>query len=175
MVLIECMRIWPPTSVIEGWVGPLEAAQDFILPVMRIETKAIQPDARVVRISSADQLYYNGPLTLGVVTLATVMAESAGVTPRDVSDVVREELRSQGLHAALSVFESRLAAGGFLEAEADLSLRSEFRKFAITLDPIWLPRDHASNAPQGSCRGALRHRTRRVTSVYLEPLRIAWT
>lgn len=51
------------------------------------------------------------------------MAESAGVTPRDVSDVVREELRSQGLHAALSVFESRLAAGGFLEAEADLSLR----------------------------------------------------
>lgn len=50
VVLIECMRIWPPTSVIEGWVGPLEAAQDFILPVMRIETKAIQPDARVVRI-----------------------------------------------------------------------------------------------------------------------------
>jgi hypothetical protein len=136
VVLIQCLDIWPPATVIEGWMGPLEAAQDFILPSRRIETKAIQPDARVVRISSADQLDHTGSLSLAVVTMATVLTESTGVTPRNLVDQVRELLVRKAPESVLVKFEGRLTAGGFADLEADSSLRfriDDVRYFDVEL------------------------------------------
>ena len=118
LVLRHCMRIWPPTVVVEGWLGPLEAPQDFVLPGLRIESKAIVPDARVVRISSADQLDVVGRLHLAVASLITGNAEGAGMTVSDLAGEIREHLWSAGAHGTVNLFEGRLAATGLSDPKA---------------------------------------------------------
>ncbi len=123
LVMSQCFNLWPPSQVVEGWMGPLDAAQDFVLPSKRIEAKAIQPDARVVRISSADQLDYAEDLVLAVVTLSTLVADDEGVTPRALVATVRERLIADGEHGAAAVFEGRLASTGYSDVESDNSIR----------------------------------------------------
>lgn len=135
IVLTQCLDVWSPGQVVEGWMGPLDAAQDFIFPELRIEAKAIQPNARVVGISSADQLDHSTPMLLAVATLVTVLPDDEGMTLRSLASAIRERLSLLGEHAAILVFEGRLAAAGYseLDPEAALMFRAEeIRYFDVT-------------------------------------------
>jgi hypothetical protein len=135
VVLTQCLELWSPVQVVEAWMGPLEAAQDFILPSIRIEAKAIQPDARVVRISSADQLDHSSPMLLAVVTLATLLSDDSGVTLHGLASTIRERLVELGEHGAMALFDGRLAAAGYsdLDPEGSLMFRvDDIRYFDVT-------------------------------------------
>ncbi len=135
VVLTRCLELWSAIQVVEGWMGPLEAAQDFILPSIRIEAKAVHPDARVVRISSADQLDHSSPMLLAVVTLATLLPDDSGVTLHSLASVIRGRLTELGEHGALALFEGRLVAAGYsdLDSEGSLMFRvDDIRYFNVT-------------------------------------------
>ena len=58
-------------SAVKGWVGPLDAPQDFVLGEVVVEIKTSSPGAQKVSITSLQQLDAgNAPLYLGVVWLA---------------------------------------------------------------------------------------------------------
>jgi hypothetical protein len=115
VVLDRCLKLWQPAEVIDAWVGPFEAPQDFALPSLWIEAKSIYPTAAVVRISSVDQLDVAGRILLAVVTLATVSAEGSSVSPASLVDAIRQQLTESGAHGALLEFDSRLAAVGYAD------------------------------------------------------------
>lgn len=115
LVLRHCLDHWPAAEVVAAWVGPLDAPQDFVLPALRIEVKAIRPGARTTRISSVDQLdVTDARLLLAVVTLATIGPGAPGLSPANLVDEIQDRLeRAAGAGAALD-FGSRLAAGGYV-------------------------------------------------------------
>ena len=112
LIMRECFKWWPIAEVIEGWVGPLDAPQDFALPSMRIEVKSIMPTSPRATISSADQL--DAPegtdLRLAVVRLANAPSESNdGLSPPMLVKEIREALeRFPSTHRD---FDSRLISG----------------------------------------------------------------
>jgi len=116
LVLRRCLDHWPAAEVIAAWVGPLDAPQDLALPALRIEVKTIRPGARTTRMSSVDQLdVEDARLLLAVVTLATIGAGAPGLSPAGLVDEIRGQLeRAAGAGAALD-FDSRLAAGGYVD------------------------------------------------------------
>jgi hypothetical protein len=113
IVLRECLKVRSAAEVVEGWLGPFDAAQDFDIEGVRIEVKAIQPDARTLSVTSADQLDADGKLYLAVVTLVTTLSDSDGSTLEGVAEDIRRRLRGSGEYGALALFESKLAAGGY--------------------------------------------------------------
>jgi hypothetical protein len=114
VVVRDSMDRWPPGLVVDSWLGPLDSAQDLILPTCRIETKAVMPDARAVRISSADQLDHEPDLLLAVVTLVTLGSSEEGLTLDGFIQVVRDKLETSGETQANVVLDSRLFATGYL-------------------------------------------------------------
>jgi hypothetical protein len=128
VVFRQCLGKWSAADVVQSWVGPLDAPQDFTLPSLRIEAKAIRPGAATVRISSADQLdVSDAALLLAVVTLAPVGPGGEGTSAAALVSEIRHFLGHDGSASALLVeFDSRLAAGGY----ADLP-EYEHRTFRI--------------------------------------------
>jgi hypothetical protein len=118
VVLEQCLRLWSPSEVVDAWVGPLDAPQDFALPSLWIEAKAALPSASVVRITSVDQLDVAGRLLLAVVTLANVSADSPGVSPASLVDAIRQQLTVSRSPSSLLEFDSKLAALGYADEAA---------------------------------------------------------
>ena len=115
VVLEDSLRLWSPSEVMDAWVGPLDAPQDFALPSLWIEAKATLPGASVVRITSVDQLDVAGRLLLAVVTLANVSADSPGVSPAGLVGAIRRQLAISKSSNAMLEFDSKLAALGYAD------------------------------------------------------------
>jgi hypothetical protein len=93
-------------------VGPLGGPQDLALPGRRIEVKAATPAARSVRISSVEQLDTIEPMTLAVVTLASI-AGGEGVVPNELVERLSGRFIEVGPGVS-SQFRQRLDALGYL-------------------------------------------------------------
>ena len=116
IVLQRCFDSWPSADVVQSWVGPMGAPQDFTLPTLRIEVKTVRPGASTTRISSVEQLDVDDSvLFLAVVTLATLMPDMPGLSLPMVVDSIRKHLLDAGAHAATLEFESRLASSGYAD------------------------------------------------------------
>lgn len=125
LVMEQCLDVWRPVEVVEAWLGPVGSAQDFVLPNTRLEVKAIQPDARTVHISSADQLDTPDPLLLAVVSMTTLIADDRGESVGEIADRLRERLRSGGAHGSIVLFDQRLRVTGM--ASPDVESAVHFR------------------------------------------------
>lgn len=101
-------------ELVDSWVGPLSADQDFCLADRSIEVKTINPGARSVRISSLRQLAAPVPLTLTLITLGTSAADSTDAVCLN-SLVDRIEARIAAEPASLSTFRERLLAAGYVD------------------------------------------------------------
>lgn len=105
------------TPAIKGWVGPLDAAQDFHYPDGLFEVKSIRTGTSRVMISSADQLDDTG----NQLHLVAVILDSADRGDADafcLPDIVndmRQRLEEDSI--ALSIFEERLLAAGYIDSE----------------------------------------------------------
>jgi len=122
LVLQQCLDLWPAQEVIDGWVGPLGAAQDFIFSGLRIESKAVEPDSRVIAISSADQLDLGSRTLLAVVTMATRVAGDGNLTLRDLTAHVSARLSASGELVAADLFAGRLSAAGYDDDDPNSNL-----------------------------------------------------
>ncbi len=112
----QVLPVLPAFDAVSSWIGPLGAAQDFLLPSgQRIEVKAVRPDARTVQINGLSQLDPGtDPMTLVVVRLADTGAEMPdALTAPIIIDRLRHRLSEEP--QALNEFESRLAAVGWHE------------------------------------------------------------
>ena len=132
LVLQLCLDHWSAAEVIAAWVGPLAAQQDFTLPSLRIEVKTIRPGSATARISSVDQLdVEDADLFLAVVTLASIIPGTLGLSPAGLIAEIRDRLaRTAGAGPVLD-FDSRLAAGGYVAQSAyeQQMFRSEAIRF----------------------------------------------
>lgn len=97
---------------IEGWVGPLDAPQDFLDEHndFAVEVKAYSPERQKIQISSLEQLDFGGKLFLaafpinqsdkdGALTLNEFVAECRSKLPADI----------------IQLFEGRLIEAGYVE------------------------------------------------------------
>jgi hypothetical protein len=100
---------------LDGWVGPLEADQDFRLGDRLVEIKSSSPGAGSVVISSADQLDVSTiPLFLVIVLLEGGKPGVAGaVSLNDL--VLRTRAALENDNEAATMFEDRLGAAGYVE------------------------------------------------------------
>lgn len=119
---------------IKGWLGPLDAAQDFHYPDGYCEVKSIRTGSSRVIISSADQL----DVTVMPLELVAIILDPAD---RDSSDAfclpdIISNMRHllEGDPVALSTFEERLLAAGYIDSDEYRSLffkSGKFRFFAV--------------------------------------------
>jgi hypothetical protein len=112
LVIEKCLDHWSHADVVAGWVGPLGGPQDLVLPGRRVEVKAATPAARSVHISSVEQLDTLEPLTLAVVTLAT-LAGGDGIVPNELVARIQEQMSDAGPDVGAQ-FRQRLDALGYL-------------------------------------------------------------
>jgi Putative PD-(D/E)XK family member, (DUF4420) len=124
----QVLPAFPAFDAVSSWIGPLGAAQDFLLPSgQRIEVKAVRPDARTVQINGLSQL---GPGTDPMILLVVRLADAGGEVPTTLTapkiiDRLRRRLSEEP--QALNEFESRLAAVGWHEhlGHANIAVRVE--------------------------------------------------
>jgi Putative PD-(D/E)XK family member, (DUF4420) len=112
LVLKRCAEVWAPTDVVDAWVGPLGAPQDFTLPALLLEVKTTRPGSPTVQISSLNQLDGPGKLLLAVVALAEVSPEGQGFQVASLVAEIRESLSPESPTARLE-FDARLSAAGY--------------------------------------------------------------
>jgi hypothetical protein len=104
-------------AAVKGWVGPLDAPQDFVLGETVVEIKTSSPGVQKVSISSLQQLDAgSAPLYLGVIWVApadqnTADAFSAAQLVRWLRDAV------EASPVAGVEFELRLAEAGYADHE----------------------------------------------------------
>jgi hypothetical protein len=121
-------------AAVEGWHGPLDAAQDFHFADCLVEVKAAGGGSSQVTISSAEQLdVYGSPLFLIVVSLESTSerTDESFNLPQLVSRV-RGSLT--GNEELLSVFEERLTLAGYIkrdEYEARIFILRGIRHYAV--------------------------------------------
>lgn len=119
---------------INGWLGPLDAAQDFHYPDGYFEVKSIRTGSSRVIISSANQLDdTDKSLELVAIILDPADRESADAfcLPNIVNDM-RCLLKEDPV--ALSTFEERLLAAGYIDSDeyGNLFFKSgKFRFFTV--------------------------------------------
>ena len=149
LVLRHCLDIWSPTEVVDGWIGPLGAPQDFALPGLLVEAKAVQPGSPIMEISSVDQLDSTGKLVIASVTLATVSAEGQGFTVGRFVSEIRGVLVDLNAPMAVLEFDARLAAAGFREdgQMSNATFRSDGIRFFEVRDGF--PALHRVQLPVG--------------------------
>ena len=119
---------------IKGWLGPLDAAQDFYYPDGYFEVKSIRTGSSRVIISSADQLDDTvEPLDLVAVILDPADRESADAfCLPDIISNMRHLLEEDPV--ALSTFEERLLAAGYIDSDEYKNLffkAGKFRFFTV--------------------------------------------
>lgn len=116
LVLRQCLTEWPAAEVVAGWIGPLNAHQDFALPSARLEVKTIRPGGSTTRISSADQLDVDdADLFLVVATLASAAEGGGSFTAAGLVAELRGRLAASASPTTIAGFESLLAAGGYAD------------------------------------------------------------
>jgi hypothetical protein len=104
----------PVTEAVEGWVGPLEADQDFRYSDVAYEVKAIATGSDHVSISSLEQLECATPLQLVVLELRRV--ESVGPAVIGLNSLVaRIEGKLAASVEAVRVFKDRLLKALYVE------------------------------------------------------------
>jgi hypothetical protein len=103
---------------LEGWVGPLDAEQDFRYPGSVVEVKSLRPSTSRVKISSAEQLEDPGcPLQLVTLTLnPSQRGDNDSFCLPDIIAGLRNRFEDDPL--ASSLFEERLLSAGYMEHEA---------------------------------------------------------
>ncbi len=124
----------PAETVLEGWVGPEDAPQDFVLGHGAVEVKATLSTAGFpVKIGSLEQLdgATVSPLFLAALRFSQ---DTAGSTlPQIISDVERQLV---DVPAAVTLIRERLFAAGYVETHASSYTRAfelkEVRVYAIT-------------------------------------------
>lgn len=149
LVLRHCLDIWSPAEVVDGWVGPLGAPQDFVLPGLLVEAKAVQPGSPTVQISSVDQLDATGRLVLASVTLATVSAEGQGFSVGTFVAELRQRIMDLNAPLAVLEFDARLAAAGYREDDqmSHATFRADGIRFYEVRDTF--PALHRMQLPDG--------------------------
>lgn len=96
---------------INGWVGPHDAPQDFVISGIALEAKTISPTATTVTISSLDQLDAS-PLFLATVALSPAAPTQAGAfTPAQLVATIRAALGDAT--PARAEFDLRLQEAGY--------------------------------------------------------------
>ncbi|MGV8120417.1 MAG: PD-(D/E)XK motif protein [Candidatus Xenobiia bacterium LiM19] len=134
---------------VEGWVGPLDAINDFHFSDRIVEVKTHKPGSSKVIISSAEQLEHSDiPLHLVAVALSSA-ARGTGESfcLPEIVETVRHEIENS--IAATQLFEERLLSAGYFE-------RDEYRGFIYRLDGFryfnvtdGFPRIIRSELPEG--------------------------
>jgi hypothetical protein len=149
VVLRRCLEIWPAPTVVDSWVGPLGAPQDFTLPNFFLESKAVRPGSASVSISSVDQLDASGRLVLAVVALASVSPEDEGFEVAELVDEIRLKLSRADAHIAALELDSRLAAAGY--RDGDVAGRARFRADSIRFFDVrdGFPAIRRADLPEG--------------------------
>lgn len=104
-------------AAVKGWLGPLDAPQDFVLGEAVVEIKTSSPGAQKVTITSLQQLDAGGaPLYLGVLCLAP--ADENTNDAFSAAQLVRWLRTAVETNAIASVeFELRLAEAGYADHE----------------------------------------------------------
>lgn len=101
-------------QALEGWQGPHGGPHDFVLSGFRaFEIKTVQPSNSTVKISSENQLAFDGDLTLVVYRLLGHENGSAGIS---LVELVGQCLKSMNSSEA-QVFRSKLSRVGFSETD----------------------------------------------------------
>lgn len=120
------------TAALQGWVGPYDAPQDFVVNGIAIEAKAIMPAARTIKVSSLDQLDAENAIILATVGLSPASPhQNLAFTPAQLIEEIRIALGS----ALEDAFRQRLAASGYAERSDHERLwyrRGEFRYYRVT-------------------------------------------
>jgi hypothetical protein len=111
----------PATDIVDGWEGPLDGLQDFVVGVGAIEVKAtISATGFPARIASLEQLEDSErqPLYLAAQRLASV---SDGAALPEIVDRLRARLSESG---AAGLFELRLKQAGYRDEHAEHYVRT---------------------------------------------------
>ena len=128
------LPVYGAISALEGWVGPLNAEQDFRYVDRIFEIKTIGPDALTVKISSAEQLDdTDRPIQLVLAVLdQTDRIDADAFCLLSIVAELRQELLSDP--AASALFDDRLLSIGYFDRD-EYSTRffrfDRFRHFAI--------------------------------------------
>jgi hypothetical protein len=134
---------------VQGWVGPLDAPQDFLLGEALVEIKTCVPGTNEVTITSLRQLDGgNATLYLAVVWLAPANPTvTEAFSAAQIVDSLRATLEASPV--ASNEFELRLAEAGYAECEE--YERAWYRvtdvRYFRVLDDF--PRLNPSTAPAG--------------------------
>lgn len=103
-------------EVVNGWVGPLGADQDFCFSDEVVEVKGIRPGAEEISISCLGQLGSSLPIRLAVFEMrSATRGEHGSVNLNDLAAKL-ESLVSPSPQA-LEIFKERLLEAGFVEQE----------------------------------------------------------
>jgi hypothetical protein len=145
---------FPKKFALEGWIGPLDADQDFRLGPTAFEIKAVRSGAQTVAISSLEQLDISeGTLFLVLITLDTVTADtSESVSLAGLVKRIRTGLAEDS--DASDLFETRLTAVGYqdLPIYAEMNfVCAEVKQFAVV---DGFPRMIRKSAPAGVARAS---------------------
>jgi len=121
-------------TAVKGWVGPLDAAQDFHYPDVYFEIKSIRSSPSRVIISSAEQLDDTiKPLELVAIILEPEDRESTDAfSLPDIVNDMRHLLNEDPV--ALTTFEERLFAAGYIDSDEYRNLffkSGKFRSFKV--------------------------------------------
>jgi Putative PD-(D/E)XK family member, (DUF4420) len=114
LVFERCLTIWAPGVVANGWTGPFNAPQDFVLPSTLIEVKTVLRAAPTIRVSSIEQLDVPAEtsLRLAVVSLIPFTPdEPPSFSPALLTACIRETLIADP--EALKTFDDKLGAAGY--------------------------------------------------------------
>jgi hypothetical protein len=119
----------PAQTAIAGWVGPADAAQDFLLPGVAIELKSSTVShTDEVHISSLDQLDAEAiPMALVLCCMLLWAADPNGSTLPELANDLRVRISEEN-SAARSLLDARLFEAGYLDAQADLY---RHRKYSV--------------------------------------------
>jgi hypothetical protein len=136
------------SNAVQCWVGPLGAPQDFVLPSFRAyEVKTIQPAGNSIKISSANQLDFEGVMSLVVYRMVASKDPNAGVNVHQLIESLVSKMENQVVH----VFRDKLSALG-LDLDDDLANSTYFNiqePVFYDASKVNFPKVIASSLPAG--------------------------
>ncbi|MCX5807223.1 MAG: PD-(D/E)XK motif protein [Proteobacteria bacterium] len=141
------LPVYGTISALEGWVGPLNAEQDFRYVDRIFEIKTIGPDALTVRISSAEQLDdTDRPIQLVLVVLnQTDRTDADAFCLSSIVAELRQELLFDP--AASALFGDRLLSIGYFDRDEYSTLFFRFDRFRYFAIREGFPRIVRSRLP----------------------------
>ncbi|WP_290644284.1 PD-(D/E)XK motif protein [Aquabacterium sp.] len=113
-LLLNAIDQFGTSTAVNGWTGPKDAPQDFLLPPGFIEVKSIRSGSPEIKISSLEQLDGgNGSITLHVREYANSIHGTGGTSLGQTVRQVRDKLKDDPT-AALQ-FEALLKEAGYTD------------------------------------------------------------